>query len=152
MMVATSTTPSVTERYSFAIPFWAASAISTTTSRSVTPSAPDWRFQDHAQKDEQGDVHDRAAHDHLGDGMRRHDQLPPADVEQHGAHRSTSSRVTAHVPAPSQAYDRLRGRGCCCPHCGRSGPSAAAKRETRDDQGERRNTDRCGPGYPPRRN
>src|SRR5215203_2714293 len=101
MMVATSTTPSVTERYSFAIPFWAASAISTTTSRSVTPSAPDWRFQDHAQKDEQGDVHDRAAHDHLGDGMRRHDQLPPADVEQHGAHRSTSSRVTAHVPAPS---------------------------------------------------
>jgi len=34
----------------------------------------------------------------------------------------------------------------------RSMRSATAEGETRDDQGERRNSDRCGPGYPPRRN
>jgi len=34
----------------------------------------------------------------------------------------------------------------------RSMRSATAEGETRDDKGERRNSDRCRPGYPPRRN
>ena len=114
-------------------------------------AAPTVGVERRERLDRLGDSRVKPGEDHPDDGRWRVICLQP--LTRLAIHRLGCAHGIKVLTQPSDlAAGRSRALGGrrLLPML-RSMCSATAERETRDDQGERRNSDRCGPGYPPRR-